>query len=126
MSLREIAKQTGIPKTTIRQTLNAKGMALRNYVTGRNVPDSRSSAQKPGRAPFGYAYLDGRLEINPKEYSTVKQILNLWKSGKKFNAIAVHLNTKKIPSRNQTNWTRSVIRAIVLRHKSGTSKTERK
>ena len=126
MSLREIAKQTGIPKTSIKEALNAAGVALRNYSSGRYPLSKRATVQKPGRPPYGYGYLDGQLAIDPREYSVVKQILDLWQSGKTFNAIAAVLNKKKIKSRNQKKWTRSVVRGIVIRHEARTQRTEGK
>jgi site-specific DNA recombinase len=126
MSLREISKQTGIPKTTVKETLNAHGLSLRNYASGQIPSSKRATVQKPGRPPYGYGYIDGQLAIDPRENSIVKQILNLWRSGKSFNAIAIHLNGKKTPSRNQTQWTRSVVRRIALCHESKNAKPERK
>lgn len=126
MSLREIAKQTGIPKTCVKETLNLHGMALRNFMSGKKPTSKSSTVQKPGRPPYGYGYIDGQLAMDPREYSVVKQIINLWKSGKSFNAIAGHLNGMKTTSRNQTQWTRSVVRRIVLRHESETPKAKRK
>ena len=102
-----------------------KRSALGNYVSGQIPPSKRATVQKPGRPPYGYGYIDGQLVIDPREHSIVKQIVNLRKSGKSFNAIAIHLNGKKTPSRNQTQWTRSVIRGIILRHESKNAKPER-
>ena len=122
MSLREIARQTGIPKTTIRETLNAKGMVLRNYVRGLNTSPSRTREQKPGRPPYGYGYLNGKLMKDPREYSVVQQILLIWSSGKSFQAITTQLNNQGTVSRNRKKWTRCVVRSIILRHKLKTEK----
>ena len=118
MSLGEISKETGIPKTCIREALNASGMALRNYTSGRNVPYSRTRVQVPGRPPYGYAYLKGQMVIDPREYSIIQQILKLWKSGKSYNTISEILNKQKIPTRSHKLWIRCVVRSIILRHES--------
>ena len=118
MSLGEISKETGIPKTSIREALNAGGMALRSFSTCRSTPHSRTRVQIPGRPPYGYARLNGQLVIDPREYSTIQQILKLWKSGKSYNAISEILNKQKIQTRSHKPWIRCVVRSIIIRHES--------
>jgi hypothetical protein len=70
----------------------------------------------PGTIPFGFAYLEGKLVKDPKEYKTVLQIQKLWKSGKSCSAIATALNNKKTPTRMGKRWGKSVIARVLKRH----------
>ena len=87
LSLREIERQTGFVKTTIKKTLNSRGLTLRNYHNHRKPKAKDPKVMRPGTIPFGFAYLEGRLVKDPKEYKTVLQIQKLWKSGKSCSAI---------------------------------------
>jgi len=116
LSLREIEAQTGIAKSTIRGTLNKKGYTLRNYETGKNLPKDRTKIKKPGLAPYGFAYLDGKMVLDPKEHLVVRKILNLWQSTKSVSAIATKLNDQKIPTRRQAKWRACVVKSIINCH----------
>ncbi len=44
--------------------------------------------------PFGYDYIDGKLEINPERAEIVKQIFNWYASGIGMHEIAARLNAQ--------------------------------
>jgi len=117
MSIREIARETGVPKTTVRETLVEKGMALRKFPIGNASADSVPSGRHPGRSPYGYAWLQGELVKDPKEYEVVLRIMKLWNSGCGIPAISNELNGAKVPTRFGGQWRRCVIAAIIKRHK---------
>ena len=52
--------------------------------------------------------------MDPKEQIALRKILNLWKAGKSYQAIADELNNKKTPTRSGKPWIKSVVRSIVL------------
>lgn len=116
LSLREIERQTGFVKTTIKKTLNSRGLTLRNYHSRRKPKEKDPKVMRPGTIPFGFAYLEGKLVKDPKEYKTVLQIQKLWKSGKSCSAIATVLNNQKTPTRMGKGWGKSVIARILKRH----------
>ena len=91
-SLRDIEERTGIPKSTIQETLTKNGFALRNP---RN----------------------GKLLMDPKEQIALRKIISLWKAGMSYQAIADELNDKKKPTRSGKPWIRSVVRSIILEAK---------
>ncbi|WP_142409960.1 recombinase family protein [Bacteriovorax stolpii] len=70
-----------------------------------------------GHTPYGYAYLDGKLLIDPKEQIVLRKILKLRQAGQTFQAIADELNHHKTLTRSGKPWIKSVIRSIVLRTK---------
>ena len=69
-----------------------------------------------GVIPYGFAYLEGKLVPDPREFKVVLTMVKLWQSGKSFKAIADRLNGQKIPTRMGKQWTRSVIRIVIKRH----------
>ena len=117
LSLRDIEVRTGIPKTTIRETLNSSGFALRSFSIGSEKAGDRKQSKRCGHTPYGFAYLDGQLVIDPKEHLIVRKILKLHQSDKSNQAIADELNNQKIPTRLKRKWQKSVIHSIIKRHK---------
>ena len=117
LSIRDISSQTGIPKTTVRETLVKSGMALRNPMNGNASKIDSKQTKRGGHTQFGYAYLDGQLIIDPKEQLALRKILKLHKSGKSNQAIADELNCQKVPTRSGKPWIRSVVRSIIRRNK---------
>lgn len=117
LSLRDIEERTGIAKSTIRETLTRSGFALRNPLNGNASKIDNKRTKRGGSTPFGYAYLDGKLLMDPKEQIAIRKILNLWESGKSYQAIADELNDKKIPTRSGKPWIKSVVRSIIMKAK---------
>lgn len=117
LSLRDIEERTGIAKSTIRETLIKNGFALRNPINDNASKIDNKRTKRGGSTPFGYAYLDGTLLMDPKEQIAIRKILNLWKSGKSYQAIADELNDKKISTRSGKPWIRSVVRSLILKAK---------
>jgi hypothetical protein len=115
MSLREIAKQIDLPRTTIKAALNAGGLPMRSAAEGDNSDSKSSRPMKAGAVPYGYAYLEGRPVKEPKEYKVVLQIQNLWQSGKGCSAIARALNDQKILTRGGKRWAKGIISRIIKR-----------
>lgn len=117
LSLRDIEERTGIPKTSIRETLTKSGMALRNPLNGNAKKIDSQRTKRGGHTAFGYAYLDGKLVIDPKEQIALRKILKLHQAGKSNQAIANELNHLKVPTRSGKPWIRSVIHSIIQRAK---------
>jgi hypothetical protein len=115
LSLRDIEAQTGIPKSTIRETLIRDGFALRNPQNGNPSRIDNKRNKRGGSTPFGYAYLEGKLLMDPKEQIALRKILKFGKDGKSYQAITDELNIQKIPTRSGKPWNRSVVRSIVLK-----------
>lgn len=88
-------------------------MVLRNP-TGDNAKKiDNKSTKRGGSTPYGHAYLDGQLVIDPKEQIALRKILKLHQEGKSNQAIADALNNKKIPTRSGKPWIRSVVRSVI-------------
>lgn len=61
-------------------------------------------------APFGYDYVDGKLQINPEKAEIVKQIFAWYISGIGLNEIAVRLNSLGV---RKEVWRHGTIRCIL-------------
>jgi DNA invertase Pin-like site-specific DNA recombinase len=117
MSLREIEQATGIPKSTIRETFTKFKFQRRGFDSQSKDRRIGKPGKRPGHTPFGYAYLDGQLLIDPKEQKIVRLLIELHRSGLSYLAIASQLNEMKIPTRSKKTWQRCVVRSIILRQK---------
>jgi len=69
-----------------------------------------------GHPPFGFAYLDGKLIVDPKEQLIISKILKLRQSGMSLRAIAEELNGQKIPTRTGKDWYLSFVKTIIDRN----------
>jgi len=88
-------------------------MMLRNPLNGNAAHIDRLHTKRGGHTPYGYAYLDGQLLVDPKEQTIVRKIMKLHHSGLSGNAIAKELNHQKIPSRTGKSWSPCVVRRII-------------
>lgn len=122
LSIRDIEEQTGIPKSTVRETLKKNGITLRNPLNGNARHIDRLHNKRGGHTPYGYAYLDGQLIVDPKEQIIVRKIMKLHQSGLSGNAIAKELNRQKIPSRTGKSWSPCVVRRIIKLNQSNKTK----
>ena len=69
---------------------------------------------KTASTPFGYDYVEGRLQINPEKAAIVKQIFDWYVSGIGMNEIAMRLNMQ---SARKKKWTRRTIHCILQNEK---------
>jgi Recombinase len=115
LSLREIEKRLGIPKTTIRETLLKDGVARRPSTQSRKGSSYSPPGMRSGVTPFGYTYLEGQLVMDPHEYKIVLEILRLSKNGKSIRGIAGHLNDRKLRTRQGKPWNHFLVTNIIQR-----------
>jgi hypothetical protein len=115
-SLRDIEEQTGYPRSTIRDALKAHNFPIRSRMKTLKGEKTGKPFKCAGYAPYGFAYLDGQLVIDPKEHIIVRKILKLRQHGLSYRAIANELNKQKIPTRNGKSWYLSFIKTIIDRN----------
>ncbi len=117
LSLRDIEERTGISKNTIRNTFISDGVALRSSSNATIKGQDRTKAKLGGNTPYGYAYHDGMLVIDPREQVALRLMLKLNHSGHSCQYIADELNRKKILTRTGGQWRRQVVNTIIKRQK---------
>lgn len=115
LSLSDIAKQTGKPKTTIRSLLVKAGVRIRSSVPAPFSSAIRDSAKTNAAPYFGFCFFQGQVIPDPKEFVILQLIHELWKSGANPNRIADRLNEKKIRPRCAQKWNRNSIVKIINR-----------
>lgn len=115
LSLSDIAKQTGKPKTTIRSLLVKAGVRIRSNVPAPFSTAIRESAKTNAAPYFGFCYFQGEVIPDPKEFVNLQLIHELWIIGTNPNCIADQLNAKKIRPRSAQKWNRNSIVKIIKR-----------
>jgi len=63
--------------------------------------------------PYGYNYIDGKLEINPDEAKIIKDIYSRYIKGKSMGEIAKMLNSTKTPTKKGGFWAKKTISTIL-------------
>ncbi|GAB6073273.1 recombinase family protein [Venenivibrio stagnispumantis] len=99
--------------------LSANGIADEQYIesirknTWRGLYGRLTQGKVVFDAKFGYRIKDGELEIDEKEAEIVREIFNLYVSGKGFKEIARILNQRNIPSPRNAKWSSNAVREII-------------
>lgn len=63
--------------------------------------------------PYGYDYINGKLQINPTEAAIVKEMFSNYLSGKSIGEITKMLNDAKLPTKKGRLWAKKTISAIL-------------
>jgi lambda repressor-like predicted transcriptional regulator len=120
LSLNDISEQSGIARSTLRDAFKKHQIPIRTKrppITGEKLGKDFKCASHP---PFGYAYLDGKLIVDPKEKVTIRKIIKLRQSGMSLRAIADELNHQKIPTRTGKAWYLSFVKTVLDRNQKPT------
>jgi hypothetical protein len=118
-SLKEIAKLTGIPYTSIQSQFVQNGVTLRNNRSGSNLEALRQGIRSGAPPVYGFRVIAARLEKDPIEYPILLAIHQQWRSGQSATTIMHFLNNKKLKTRNQKAWKRTTVLNIINRFESG-------
>lgn len=78
----------------------------------------RSVGKRNIRPPYGFCYFQGKVVPDQREFPHLLLIHRLWKDRVNPNAIAEHLNAKKIAPRKASAWNRNSVVNILVRFKS--------
>jgi len=115
--LREIEEKTGFAKSSIRETLTRRGLTLRLASKAKTAKGKAPMRMRSPVIPYGYAWLEGKMVKEPREYKIVLKVERLWQSGKSLTAIAHALNDQRVPTRNGKRWFHCTVGAIIERQK---------
>ncbi len=115
LSITDIHKQTGIPRSSIHASLRVNRDVLR---PPEKVPFERWRRGNPNprrHPPYGFCWYNGKLVEDPREYPTVQLIHDLWKQGRTVGEIVRYLNEKGYRSRLGRDWGYGVVKGIKRR-----------
>lgn len=114
-SLKEIVALTGFPYSTVRSQLVAGGLTLRANKSVSSSEILRQRFKNSTPPPYGYCYLDGRLQADPREYPILQIIEQQRRQGQNPTAIALYLNGRKIRPRKGKVWKQPTVYNIIQR-----------
>lgn len=77
----------------------------------------KNGTYKISYPPYGYANIDGKMEIIPNEADVVREIFKCALAGKGSYTIARKLNESKAPTRKGGKWTGASVREILSNEK---------
>jgi len=63
--------------------------------------------------PYGYDYMDGKLNINQNEALVIKNIYSWYLDHKSMGEIVTMLNDAKVPTKNQGLWAKKMVSTIL-------------
>ncbi len=120
LSLNDISELTGTARSTIRDAFKKHKIPIRSKRQTIKGEKLNKGFKCAGYPPFGHAYLDGKLIIDPKEQLIIRKILKLRQSGMSLRAIANELNHQKVPTRTGKRWYLSFVKTIIDRNQKPT------
>lgn len=94
----------GVPATSLFEAMKDRNISIR--------PAWKARRKNP---PYGYAWLSGKIVMNPLEYKNVLLILELAKMRKRPHQIANYLNQHGIKPRRGKKWFARTVTDIIQR-----------
>ncbi len=114
-SIHEISRVTGKSRHWVREILRRHKISLRPKLSESQVTSWRKRPRTHAHPPFGYAYLQGQLVIEPREHEILLLIERLASQDLNPNLIAGHLNKNSLKPRRADLWTRNSVVLILKR-----------
>ena len=124
LSLSQIAVKINRSKNFVRACLLREGIVLRNRAAEVMALRKSKKGKRGTRPYYGFAYLEGEIVKDPREYPTLLLIDELWKAGKTNHQIVKELGARKLLSRNGRSWSWAAVGNIIIRLRSGLVKIE--
>ena len=115
LSITDIHKRTGIPRSSIYASLRANKNVLRPQ---KAVPFDRwrkRHGKTNSHPPYGWCFSEDELVKDIREYPVVQLVESLWKQGRSIGEIVRYLNSKGYRSRRGRDFGYGVIKGIVKR-----------
>jgi hypothetical protein len=114
--LPEIVRITGIPRSSVRDSLLRAGVTLRSANESLSQSQRKASGQVRWNSPYGFKYERGCLIPHPQEFETLRILLQRSGDGDSFEDVSSLLNGQKLRPRSAPAWTRFIVRQIVKWH----------
>lgn len=117
-SINEIADRLGFPYSTVRDQLVRLGVTLRTNKSVSFSGNQRQTFKNSAPPPYGYYYLEGRLQKDPREYPILQMIEKRRQLGRTPTEIARFLSGKGFKTRHGISWSQAHVFNIVQKLKT--------
>lgn len=116
-SIREIASQLNLGFATVQRQLVKQRVTLRANKSVKFLENQRQTFKNSAPPPYGFCYLDGRLQKDPREYPILQIIERQRQTGSTPTEIARYLDGRKYKTRHGKPWRQAHVFNIIQRLK---------
>ncbi len=116
-SINEIADQLNLSYSTVRDQLARQGVTLRTNKSVSFSKNNRQTFNNSAPPPYGFCYLEGRLQKDPREFPTLQIIEKQRRQGRTPTEIARFLSGKGLKTRHGKPWLQAHVFNIIQRLK---------
>ncbi len=116
-SIHEIADRLNLPYSTARAQLVKQGVTLRPKKSVSFLKNQRHTFKSSAPPPYGFCYLDGRLQKDSREYPTLQIIEKQRQLGRSPTEIARFLSGKSYKTHHGKTWRQAHVFNIIQRLK---------
>jgi len=117
-SINEIADRLRLSYSTVRDQLARQGVTLRTNKSVSFSKDQRQTFKNSAPPPYGFCYLEGQLQKDPREYPILQIIEKQRQQGRSPTEISRFLSGKGFKTRHGKSWLQAHVFNIVQRLKT--------
>ena len=116
-SIKEIAALMSLAYTSVHRQLVKQQVSFRANKSVKFLQNQRQTFKNSAPPPYGFCYLDGRLQKDPREYPILQIIEKQRQTGRTPTEIARYLDGKKFKTRHGKPWRQAHVFNIIQRLK---------
>lgn len=117
-SVNDIADLLGLAYSTVRDRLERQQVTLRPGKSVSFLNNQRQTFKNSAPPPFGFCYLEGQLQKDPREYPVLQIIEKQRQQGRSPTEIARFLSDKGFKTRHGKSWLQAHVFKIIQRLKT--------